>query len=69
MLNYFKNFFAKLLLLPLLALLGAMFLLLFLLVPQFKLFKDKEKVRPWSFNKRGQYGNQKEKDKEFEAFY
>ena len=67
--NYFKNFIVKLLLLPVLALLGAVFLLIFLLVPQFKLFKDKEKVRPWTFNKRGQHGNQKEKDKEYEAFY
>jgi hypothetical protein len=69
MLNYFKNFFAKLLLLPVLALLGGFFLLFFLIIPQFKLFKDKDKVRPWSFNKRGKHGDQKEKDKEYEAFY
>jgi hypothetical protein len=51
MANYIKNFIAKLLLLPLLALLGGFFLLFFLIVPQFKLFKDKSKVRPWAFNK------------------
>ena len=60
MLNYFKNFFAKLLLLPVLALLGGFFLLFFLIIPQFKLFKEKEKTRPWSFNKRGQHGKEKE---------
>ena len=65
--NYFKNFFVKLLLLPIIALLGLAFMLLFLLAPQFKLFKDEAKH--WRSKKRGNYGNQKEKDKEFEAFY
>ncbi len=65
MVNYLKNFIAKLALVPVLALLGGFFLLFFLILPQFKLFKDK--VRPWSFNKRGKHGNQKEKD--YEAFY
>ncbi len=50
MLNYFKNFFAKLALLPLLALLGGLFLLFFLIVPQFRLFKDKEKS--WNKSKK-----------------
>ena len=56
MVSYVKNFTAKLLLLPLLALLGALFLLVFLLAPQFKLFRDKSKVRPWSFTKGGKDG-------------
>jgi len=64
MLNYLKNFIAKLLLLPILALLGAIFLLFFLVVPQFKLFKE---VKHWRKKHRGNYGNQKEKD--YEAFY
>jgi hypothetical protein len=68
MLNYFKNFLAKLCLVPVLALLGGFFLLFFLILPQFKLFKDKEKVRPWSFNKRGKHGR-KEEVKDYEAFY
>lgn len=66
MLNYIKNFLAKLCLVPVLALLGGFFLLFFLILPHFKLFKDKD--RPWSFNKRGQYGKQKE-NKDYEAFY
>ena len=65
MLNYFKNFFAKLLLLPILALLGAMFLLFFLITPHFKLFKD---VEHWRKKYRGNYGDQKE-NKDYEAFY
>jgi hypothetical protein len=64
MLNYFKNFIAKLALLPVLALLGATFLLFFLFIPQFKLFKD---VKHWRLKERGNYGDQKEKD--YEAFY
>jgi hypothetical protein len=68
MANYIKNFIAKLLLLPLLALLGGFFLLFFLVSSQFKLFKDKSKVRPWSFTKRGKYGNE-EKGKDYEPFY
>ena len=55
MVNYIKNFIAKLLLLPVLALLGILFLLIFLYAPQFKLFKDR-KVRPWSFTKGGKDG-------------
>lgn len=67
MINYFKNFIAKLVLVPVLALLGGFFLLFFLILPQFKLIRD-DKVRPWSFTKtRGTHGNQKEKD--YEAFY
>lgn len=62
MVYHLKNFIAKLLLLPLLALLGGFFLLFFLILPQVRLFKDPEKTRPWSFNKRGHYGDQKEKD-------
>jgi hypothetical protein len=68
MLNYSKNFLAKLCLLPVLALLGGFFLLFFLILPQFKLFRDKEKVRPWSFTKRGKHGKE-EKSKDYEAFY
>jgi hypothetical protein len=68
MLNYSKNFLAKLCLLPVLALLGGFFLLFFLVLPHFKLFKDKEKVRPWSFNRRGNHGR-KEENKDYEAFY
>ena len=64
MLNYLKNFIAKLLLLPVLALLGAILLLFFLVVPQFKLFKE---VEHWRKKHRGNYGDQKEKD--YEAFY
>jgi hypothetical protein len=56
MVNYIKNFIAKLALLPVLALLGGFLLIFFLVVPQFKLFKDKSKVRPWSFTKRGKHG-------------
>jgi hypothetical protein len=59
MVSYIKNFIAKLLLLPVLALLGMLFLLVFLLAPQFKLFREK-KVRPWSFTKGGKDGYQKE---------
>jgi hypothetical protein len=66
MLNYSKNFLAKLCLVPILALLGAFFLLFFLILPQFKLFKDK--VRPWSFNKRGKHGREEE-NKDYEPFY
>jgi hypothetical protein len=55
MVYHLKNFIAKLLLLPILALLGMLFLLVFLLAPQFKLFREK-KVRPWSFTKRGKHG-------------
>ncbi len=68
MIGYLKNFFVKLCLLPILALLGLLFLLVFLLAPQFKLFKDKDKVRPWSFNRRGNHGH-KEENKDYEAFY
>ncbi len=68
MLNYSKNFLAKLCLVPVLALLGGFFLLFFLILPQFKLFKDKEKVRPWSFNRRGKHGSE-EKNKDYEPFY
>jgi hypothetical protein len=60
MVNYIKNFIAKLALLPVLALLGGFLLIFFLVVPQFKLFKDKSKVRPWSFTKGGKDGYQKE---------
>lgn len=66
--NYLKNFLAKLCLVPVLALLGGFFLLFFLILPQFKLFKSKEKVRPWSFNKRGNHGH-KEENKDYEPFY
>jgi hypothetical protein len=66
MFNYSKNFLAKLCLLPVLSLLGLLFLLVFLLAPQFKLFKDK--ARPWSFNKRGKHGR-KEEVKDYEPFY
>lgn len=65
MLNYCKNFLAKLLLLPILALLGLAFLLVFLLAPQFRLFKD---TKHWKSQERGNYGNQKE-NKDYEAFY
>jgi len=68
MVNYIKNFIAKLALLPVLALLGGFLLIFFLVVPQFKLFKDKSKVRPWSFTKRGNHGY-KEENKDYEAFY
>jgi hypothetical protein len=68
MFNYFKNFLAKLCLVPVLALLGGFFLLFFLILPQFKLFKDKDKVRPWSFNRRGKHGYE-EKNKDYEPFY
>ena len=66
--NYLKNFLAKLCLVPVLSLLGGFFLLFFLILPQFKLFKDKEKVRPWSFTKRGKHDNE-EKNKDYEPFY
>ena len=68
MLNYIKNFLVKLLLVPIFALLGCIFLLIFLLHPQFRLFKNN---RPWTFTKtRGKvYGEQKAKDKDYEAFY
>jgi len=62
MVNYLKNFLAKLCLLPVLALLGLFFLLFFLVMPQFRLFKDK------SFNARGKHGR-KEENKDYEAFY
>lgn len=39
-LQYLKNFVAKLLLTPILMLLGAVFLLSFVLLPQFKLFPE-----------------------------
>jgi hypothetical protein len=58
MVNYLKNLIVKLLLLPVLALIGLLFLLVFLLAPQFKLFKDKN--RPWSFNNRGKHGYEEE---------
>jgi len=45
--NYLKNFLIKLLILPLAALLGAFFLLLFLFAPQFKLLKDVEPSKHW----------------------
>jgi hypothetical protein len=61
MLNYLKNFIAKLALLPVLALLGGFFLLFFLITPYFKLFKEKT-------NKRGTHGR-KEEVKDYEAFY
>jgi len=41
MVNYLKNFFIKLLLLPVIALMGGLFLLVFLFAPHFKLLKDK----------------------------
>lgn len=66
MLNYLKNFIAKLALLPVLTLLGGFFLLLFLLAPQFKVFKDK--AVHWGLKKRGYRGNQENK-KDYEAFY
>lgn len=37
--EYLKNFAAKLILVPILAVLGAIFLVLFLVLPQFKLFR------------------------------
>jgi hypothetical protein len=55
MVSYLKNFLVKLLLLPVFALLGVLFLLLFLIAPQFKLFRDAKKIRPWSFTKSNQY--------------
>ena len=64
MLNYLKNFVAKILLLPILVLLGAIFLFLFVITPQFKLFKEAEH---WRKKNRGNHGNQKETD--YEAFY
>ena len=39
-LQYLKNFAVKLLLLPVLALLGSVLLLMFLVSPQFKLFRE-----------------------------
>lgn len=71
MLNYLKNFTAKVLLLPILALLGVCLLIFFVVLPQFKLFKDKE-IKHWRAyyqNTRGKYGNQKEESKDYEAFY
>ena len=69
--NYLKNFLAKLALLPVLALLGGFFLIFFLFVPQFRLFKDKNPKhwRDSTKNTRGKYGNQKEENKDYEAFY
>ena len=71
MVNYLKNFVAKLLLLPLLTVMGTVLLAAFLLLPQFRLFPDRNKPKTLTFfkRKRGYYGHQKEKDKEFEAFY
>lgn len=70
MLNYLKNFIIKLILLPVLSLLGIVFLIFFLLSPQFKIFKDK-KTKPWLFfkSKGNKNGNEKEKVKDYEAFY
>ena len=62
MLNFFKNFLVKLLLLPFFALLAVILLIVFLLSPEFKLFKDK------TYNKRGKYGYE-EKNKDYEPFY
>lgn len=59
MVNYLKNFIAKLALVPVLALLGGFFLLFFLVLPQFKLFKDKE-IKHWILKKRGHHGKEKE---------
>jgi hypothetical protein len=42
MANYLKNFLFKLLLLPVIALLGATMLLVFLFAPHFKLLKTKK---------------------------
>ena len=69
--NYLKNFLAKLALLPVLALLGGLFLIFFLFVPQFRLFKEKDPKhwRAYTQNIRGKYGNQKEESKDYEAFY
>lgn len=69
--DYLKNFLAKLALLPVLALLCGLFLIFFLFVPQFRLFKDKD-PKHWRFyiqNTRGQHGYKKESNKDYEAFY
>jgi len=69
--DYLKNFLAKLALLPVLALLCGLFLIFFLFVPQFRLFKDKD-PKHWRFyiqNIRGKYGNQKEENKDYKTFY
>ncbi len=55
MVSYLKNFLAKLLLLPVIALLGMLIMLLFLLAPQVKLFREAKKSRPWSFTKSNQH--------------
>jgi hypothetical protein len=60
MLNYFKNFLIKLLLLPIIAVLGMLLMLLFLFHPTFKIFQVKSKH--W----RDQHGR---KEKDYEAFY
>lgn len=39
-LQYLKNFAVKLVLLPILAMLGSVLLLVFLVAPQFKLFRE-----------------------------
>ena len=59
MVNYLKNFFIKLLLLPIIALLGGLFLLLFLLHPQFRLIGKKPSI----------YRREKIPLKDFEPFY
>ena len=63
MANYLKNFLLKLLLLPIIVLMGGFLLLLFLFHPSFKLTTQKV------FNQRGQHGHKKEDNKDYEAFY
>jgi hypothetical protein len=62
MLNYFKNFFIKLLLLPIISMIGILLMLVFLFHPSFKLLQVKTKH--W----RDIHGRKKE-NKDYEAFY
>lgn len=62
MVNYVMNFVAKLLLLPVLAVLGCILLVAFLFLPQVRLIRNKSKSR------RTNHGH-KEKSQDYEAFY
>ena len=62
MVNYLKNFVFKLLLLPIISMIGLLLMIVFLFHPSFRLFKLKTKH--W----RDIHGR-KEENKDYEAFY
>lgn len=64
MVDYLKNFALKLLLLPVLAILGCVLLAAILLLPQVRLIRDKSTSRSRSTNH-----GRKEKSQDYEAFY